>query len=155
MFSSFVNVARDASRRFNELSRIRQALIALVFGTGMTLTLIASLVPVLTNSLSVEPSIAADNKDHVVTYNDLRPAACSAINIAAIVSGGGGGSPTGGAGNDLVLADTSTTSMGGGDGDDCIVAGSDQTTIDGGNGNDVCFGDPAKMTNCEDPEPLP
>jgi len=84
------------------------------------------------------PSTRMDEDNLSISANDLKPAACSGINLTNIVTGGGlifgsGGADLvlGSAGGDLVFALS---------GDDCILTGSGNDTIFAGAGNDVCDG---------------
>src|SRR3970040_1423280 len=80
------------------------------------------------------PSTRMDEDNLSISANDLKPAACSGINLTNIVTGGGlifgsGGADLvlGGAGGDLVFALS---------GDDCILTGSGNDTIFAGAGKD-------------------
>lgn len=78
---------------------------------------------------------------HLLTANQLKPAACT-MSLVNIIIPSNGDSPT--QGNDLILG-TSGNDAGGNQlkglgGDDCIIGGDGDDTISGGQGNDVLLG---------------
>lgn len=76
-----------------------------------------------------------DDESHAITANQLKPAACSALNLGTIITDGNGST-----GNDLVLGTAGANTLNGGDGDDCLVAGDGVDTCTGGAGTDVFLG---------------
>ena len=74
----------------------------------------------------------------LVTAEDIKPAACSALFLTNIVSGSG--VLTGTAGNDLIIGSTGVDFIDGLGGNDCILGSVDVDTITGNEGNDVCLG---------------
>ena len=100
-------------------------------------------------SNSVPASKAAD-RTSTVTAENLKPAACNAITLTAVVTGSG--IFAGGAANELILGSAGIDSISGNGGNDCIVAGGGNDTLNGGSGTDVCIGGPGINTfnsNCE------
>ena len=81
------------------------------------------------------PESGMDDESLAITANQLKPAACAALNLGTIITDGNGS-----AGNDLVLGTAGSTTLNGSDGDDCLVAGDGDDTLDGGLGTDVCIG---------------
>jgi Ca2+-binding RTX toxin-like protein len=69
------------------------------------------------------------------TANELKPAACAALNLTTISTGGGGGSQSA-----LVLGTSGNDSLVGAAGDDCLVGGAGNDRLNGGPGTDVCIG---------------
>ena len=70
------------------------------------------------------------------TANELKPAACAALNLTVIVTGGGG------AGNQsaLVLGTAGNDTLVGAAGNDCLVGGAGNDRLNGNAGTDVCIG---------------
>lgn len=99
-----------------------------------------------------------------VTADEIRPAACSALSLGAILTGssvtGGPGSELiwgtdgddaldGGAGSDCIVGGAGTDTLAGSAGDDVLIGGPG-TTFDGGEGNDTCLGGTGSTyTACE------
>ena len=81
------------------------------------------------------PESGMDDESHAITANQLKPAACAALNLGTIITDGNGST-----GNDLVLGTAGSNTLNGSDGDDCLVAGDGDDTLDGGIGTDVCIG---------------
>jgi len=111
---------------------------------GLLITV--SLVSAFAANISV-PKTRLTNQARAITANDLKPAACSAINLTNIVIC----SPTGGIcngtnGNDLMLGGPSNDSIRGKNGTDCIIGGDGDDDITGNNGSDVCIGGPGNDT---------
>ena len=82
------------------------------------------------------------------TANELKPAACAALNLAVIVVGGGAGGQAA-----LVLGTAANDNLTGGAKDDCLVGGAGNDRLNGGPGTaDVCIGGPGTDTfhaSCE------
>lgn len=108
-------------RRPGGLRRTSLALWVLAALAGTTLLGLAA-------ANSVPGSKEAD-KTSTVTAEELKPSACSAIILSALVTGSGIFS--GGNASDLILGSSGADTISGGNGDDCIVAGG---------GTDVCIG---------------
>lgn len=69
------------------------------------------------------------------TANELKPAACAALNLTVIVVGGGAGGQAA-----LVLGTAGNDNLTGGARDDCLVGGAGDDRLNGGPGTDVCIG---------------
>ena len=82
------------------------------------------------------------------TANELKPAACDALDLTIIVSGGGGGGNQGA----LVLGTPGNDTLVGASGNDCLVGGAGNDRLIGNGGTDVCIGGPGTDTfhpSCE------
>ena len=84
------------------------------------------------------PSTRLDLDTLTINANALKPSACSALNLANIVSGSG--TLNGSGVNDLILASAGVDTLNGGAGADCLVAGSGADTLSGGAGTDILLG---------------
>ena len=109
---------------------------------GLLITV--SLASAFAANISV-PTTRLTNQARAITANDLRPAACSAIDLTAIIVCNGG-ICNGTNGNDLMLGSSSADSIRGKNGTDCIVGGDGDDDITGNNGGDVCIGGPGNDT---------
>ena len=69
------------------------------------------------------------------TANELKPAACAALNLTVIVVGGGSGGQAA-----LVLGTAGNDNLTGAAGGDCLVGGDGNDRLNGGPGVDVCIG---------------
>ncbi len=123
---------------------------ALILGSGAYLIILATVISAVAASNTVSPS-RADQDQIGVTANDLKPEACSGIDLTNIVDIGAGESST--PGNDLILGTAGDdSSIRGGEGDDCILGGGGDDRIRilffifpglyGEEGNDVLIGGP-------------
>ena len=103
-------------------------------------------------SFSVMLAIAANNvvpvtyltdQSSIVTVNDLKPSACSAIVLTAILyCPAGGGACDGTDANELVIGTTADDDIRSGKGDDCILGGGGTDSLRGEQDIDVCLGGP-------------
>lgn len=103
-------------------------------------------------SFSVMLAIAANNvvpvtyltdQSSIVTVNDLKPSACSAIVLTAILyCPTGGGACDGTDANELVIGTAADDDIRGGKGDDCILGGGGNDSLRGEQDIDVCLGGP-------------
>lgn len=75
-----------------------------------------------------------------ITANDLKPAACAALNLTNLVVGSG--NFNGSNGNDLILGSPRADTIDGRQGGDCILGGGDNDILRGHVGNDVLLGGP-------------
>ena len=92
-----------------------------------------------TASISV-PASGLDEDSQSISANDLKPAACAALNLTAVLS-----CPpncTGTAANELILGSSSGETLSGGGGNDCILGGAGWNFFYGDAGTDVCIGGP-------------
>jgi hypothetical protein len=110
----------------------------------LTFILLAGLI-----SFSMIFAVAANNtvpvthltdQSSAITVNDVKPSACSAIVLTAIVycPTGPGGACDGTDANELVIGSPAYDDIRSGKGDDCIVAGGDDDDIRGEQ-PDVCI----------------
>ena len=98
------------------------------------------------------PGTRLGGQTSAINANALKPAACSALNLTAIViCPASGGTCSASNANELILGSANADNIRGQNGDDCIVAGGGADSINGGPGNDVCLGGPGTDTfnNCE------
>jgi Ca2+-binding RTX toxin-like protein len=82
------------------------------------------------------------------TANELKPAACAALDLNAISVGGGGGGNL----STLILGTAGNDNLVGASGNDCIVGGAGNDRLNGNSGTDVCIGGPGNDTfhrSCE------
>lgn len=88
-------------------------------------------------------------KSITVTANDLKPEACSGLDLKYIVQGSG--TITGTSENDLILGSSGNDVIDGQEGTDCILGNSGNDIIAGGKDTDVCVGGSGTDTflNCE------
>ena len=73
------------------------------------------------------------------TANELKPAACAALNLVDWIAGSGSvTAPTNN--NTLVIGSGAIDTLRGRNGADCLVGGAGGDSLNGGSGNDVCIG---------------
>ena len=124
----------------------RSAVVALVVGA-----VAFSLVAAFTAANAVPGTKAGRSlTSRAPTANELKPAACAALNLTEWISGSGNVMPAGN-GNALVLGSAGIDSVKGKNGNDCLVAGAGADTLNGGAGTDICIGGAGINTfvNCE------
>ena len=122
--------------------RARPGLLVLAAFIGLTLlTALAA-----TNTV---PATNLGRRTSPITANDLKPAACAALNLTAVVTGSG--TFNGGNSSDLILGSAGVDKIRGKQGNDCILAGAGNDSLDGDQGTDVCIGGPGTDTfaQCE------
>ncbi len=119
--------------------------IALVVLLGL---IVASVASAFTAANSIAPSNIGFQSVSV-NANDLKPAACAALNLTNVIHGSG--TITGTSGNDLIFGSSGDDVIDGLGGDDCIVGGGGNDIIDGDDGTDICIGGGGNVTflNCE------
>ena len=79
----------------------------------------------------------------IITVNDLKPSACSAINLTAIrycPTTGGVCPGTNPDASELVIGSTAEDDIDSGKGDDCILGGGGNDQLKGEQGIDICIG---------------
>jgi len=83
--------------------------------------------------------------------NAIKPAACSALNLTAIVICPGGGTCNGTGANELILGTSIAETIRGRGGTDCILGGGGNDALQGNGASDVCIGGPGTDTfnTCE------
>lgn len=98
----------------------------------------------------VVPTTRLTNQAMSITANTLKPAACSALNLNAIVVCTGGNC-NGSNADELIVGTAGYDNIKAKNGDDCIVGGDGDDDISGDNGTDVCIGGPGNDTfnKCE------
>ena len=104
---------------------------------GLLLLIFVSAVTAFAANLTI-PDSNVGLESIAVRANELKPEACSDLNLTNIVSGSG--VITGTEGNDLIIGSSGNDTINGQGGDDCILGGAGDDTIDGGDGSDVCIG---------------
>jgi Ca2+-binding RTX toxin-like protein len=111
----------------------------------------ALLVTVLVQTASnAVPGTLAAERAQALGANQLKPAACAALTLTAVVAGAGDFTATGA--NELVAGGPAAQLIDAGGGDDCVLGGAGLDTLDGGPGTDVCIGNGLGTTvfvNCE------
>lgn len=107
------------------------------------LPLVLFLGVVLTAS-TVVPASKAGRSVQSISADDLKPAACVALNLSGIRTGSGTFSDTNA--SNLVLGSAVVDSIRGQAGDDCILGGGGNDTLRGDGGTDVCIGGPGTDT---------
>jgi Ca2+-binding RTX toxin-like protein len=113
-------------------------------------TLVALVVLVGLTATNSVPTTRLDQASRAITPNDLKPAACAALNLTTIVTGSG--TINGGNGNSLILGSAGADQIRGKKGDDCLVGGGGNDRLDGDQGVDVCIGGPGTDTFTADCE---
>jgi len=92
---------------------------------------------------NVVPITYLTDQSSVIAVDDIKPSACSAITLTAIVyCPAEGGSCDGTDASELVLGSTADDSIRSGKGDDCILGGGGNDNIRGEQNTDVCIGGP-------------
>ena len=91
----------------------------------------------------VVPTTRLTNQSSPVTANTLKPAACSAITLTAIVyCPSSGGMCNGTSADDLIIGSSNIDTIQGKGGSDCILGGDGNDDIVGSQSSDVCIGGP-------------
>jgi Ca2+-binding RTX toxin-like protein len=106
---------------------------------GLLLLIFVSAATAFAANLTISPSNVGV-KSIAVRANDLKPEACSGLDLTNIVSGSGMIDRTGYNGSELIIGSSGDDTIKGGGGDDCILGGGGNDAIDGGDGMDVCIG---------------
>jgi len=127
-------------KRFNYKTAL-WLLAILVFISTMTAVAAANTVPIT----RLDVNTAAMNA------NAIKPAACSALNLTAIVICPAGGTCNGTGVNELILGTSGAETIKGRGGTDCIVGGNGNDSLIGNGASDVCIGGPGTdtFTTCE------
>ena len=90
---------------------------------------------------NIVPVTYLTDQTSIVTANDLKPAACSAINLTAIFycpTSGGACNATDD--SELVIGSPADDDIQSGKGDDCILGGGGNDSLRGEQDTDVCIG---------------
>jgi Ca2+-binding RTX toxin-like protein len=127
---------------------MKRQIVFQIFLFGIFVLIFVSAVTAFAANLTVSES-GIGFTSIAVTANDLKPAACSALDLTNIVRGSG--TITGTSGNDLIIGSSGADDINGLGGDDCILGGGGDDSLDGGNGTDICIGGNGAdtFTNCE------
>ena len=99
---------------------------------------------------TVVPASRAGRSAQSITANNLKPAACVAINLSGIRTGSGTFNDT--SASNLVLGSAGVDTIRGQGGNDCILGGGGNDSLRGDGGADVCIGGPGTDTfnaSCE------
>lgn len=127
----------------------RVGALVLLLGLG------ASYVPGLSASNTL-PASSVGEHTQAITLNDLKPAACAALNLTNLIVGNGNIDPGPfNSTNDLILGGLDGQTIRGRGGDDCILGGGGDDDLRGDGGTDVCIGGPGTDTfhsSCETQE---
>jgi Ca2+-binding RTX toxin-like protein len=99
--------------------------------------ILVSIVSAFAAGINV-PNTNVGAKSIPVYANDIKPSACTSLNLTNTISGSA--TITGTTGNDLIIGSTGADAIDGLGGDDCILGGGGDDSITGGDGNDVCLG---------------
>jgi Ca2+-binding RTX toxin-like protein len=115
----------------------------------LTLLLASSMVFAVAASNTV-PASRLDSNSQAITANTLKPSACAALTLTALVVCPGGGVCRGTNARELTLGSDQPEELRGQGGVDCLVGGDGDDTLRGGSGADVCIGGPGNDTfiNC-------
>lgn len=105
--------------------------------------IVFSLVTAVTAN-NVVPITHLTDQSSTITANALKPPACSAITLTAIVycPTGAGGTCDGTDASELVIGTMADDDIQSGKGDDCILGGGGSDNIRGEKDTDVCLGGP-------------
>ena len=100
----------------------------------------------------VVPTTRLTNQSSPVTANTLKPAACSAIVLTAILyCPSSGGICNGTSANELIIGSSNIDTIQGKGGSDCILGGGGDDDLTGSQAKDVCIGGPGTdiLKKCE------
>lgn len=86
----------------------------------LIMLVLVSIISAVAASNSV-PTSRLTSRTRPITANDLKPAACSALNLTTVIVCAGGNC-NGTAANELILGSSGFETINGGGGSDCIVA---------------------------------
>ena len=104
---------------------------------GLFLLVILSVMSAFAAGIEIHPKNVGISS-FPVRANDLKPAACSSLDLTYIARGTGFIAGT--EGNDLILGGSTADVIDGRGGNDCILAAGGDDTLIGGDGNDICLG---------------
>ncbi len=109
---------------------------------GLVVLILVSIGSAVAATNTVPPSRLTDQK-RIIAVNDLKPAACAALNLSSIlVCPFAGGACDGTDASELILGSPLVDDIKGGKGDDCILGGGGDNQLRGDQGTDVCIGGP-------------
>jgi hypothetical protein len=104
---------------------------------GVLVLIVVSMATALAAGIEIESNNAGISSIPV-DAEDIKPPACSAIQLDNIVSGTG--TIDGTEGNDLIVGSPGADTINALGGNDCVLGGSGDDQISGGDGTDVCIG---------------
>jgi Ca2+-binding RTX toxin-like protein len=94
---------------------------------------------------NIVPVTHLTDQTQAIDANAMKPAACSAINLNAIVVCTGN-KCNGTNSDELIIGTNGYDDIAGKNGNDCIIGGGGDDDITGDNGTDVCIGGPGNDT---------
>jgi Ca2+-binding RTX toxin-like protein len=97
------------------------------------------------------PTTRLSSNTAAMNANAIKPAACSALNLTAIVICTGAAACNGTNAKELIIGTDSAETINGRGGTDCILGGGGDDSLVGSGGADVCIGGPGTdtFTTCE------
>lgn len=122
---------------------IRMKASRLIFILLVALILVSTGFAVAANN--IVPVTHLTDQTQAIDANAMKPAACSAINLNAIVVCTGG-KCNGTNSDELIIGTNGYDDISGKNGNDCIIGGGGNDDIDGDNGTDICIGGPGNDT---------
>jgi len=122
---------------------IRMRIPRLVFALLVVLIIVSAGLAFAANN--IVPTTRLTDQSQAIDANSLKPAACSGINLNAVVICTGGNC-NGSNADELIIGTNGYDNISGKNGDDCIIGGGGDDDIDGDNGTDVCIGGPDNDT---------
>lgn len=117
-------------------------------GLALPLAVVLLAAGVAVTAANVVAGSRAGVDQAVVDPNDLKPAACAALDLTDIRGPAPGGSNAGA----LILGTPAGEALNGNGGDDCILGAGGNDNLRGNGGYDVCIGGPGNDTfhsSCE------
>ena len=118
----------------------------LLIYAGFSLLILVSIGTAVAAANSI-PATHLSSRLIPVTANEVKPAACEAMELANIVSGSG--TINGTDENDLIIGSSDSDTINGMGGDDCIEGAGGLDTIYGGTGSNVCYATAGSdLSNC-------
>ncbi len=119
-------------------ARPRRSIVRPAWVTVVVVAVLTTATMLGLTAANTVPGSKAANRSSAVTAEQLKPSACNAITLTAVVTGSG--TFGGGAASELILGSAGVDTITGGNGNDCIVAGGGVDSLNGGAGTDVCIG---------------
>ncbi len=97
------------------------------------------------------PATRLSSSTAAMDANAIKPTACSALNLTAIVICTGSATCNGTGASELILGTSIAETLRGRGGTDCIVGGDGDDSLQGNGASDVCIGGPGTdtFTTCE------
>ena len=121
--------------------------------TALLVLLVLILISALTAMAAgnTVPISRADENTAAMNANAIKPAACSALNLTAIVICTGAATCNGTNAKELIIGTANAETIQGRGGTDCILGGGGNDSLIGNGASDVCIGGPGTdtFTTCE------